>query len=78
MRSRIYLTELVENTDRRFGSAQEYIPVRVVGANWHISTAMLTNDQIAVGIIRSNENPEDVPPLSWRERLSIAWGALWA
>lgn len=68
MRSIIYINEAVDNKDRRFGSALRYYPARVDDGRG-VYTILLTGAQIGEARERAEANGEDVPPLSWRERL---------
>lgn len=67
MKSLIHGHEAVPNSQRKFGSEQEYYPARVRGFGGH-TDALFTRAQIEVAIERAQDNPEDVPPLSWWER----------
>jgi len=64
MKSKIYLEELVDNKDRKFGSTLEYYPVRIESNDGHIVNALFTNSQLDKAIFRANKNPEDVPELT--------------
>ena len=67
MRSIIHGHEYVANSKRKFGSEQEYYPARVTGFSG--PDALFTQAQIEVAIKRAQDNPEDVPPLSWWEQV---------
>lgn len=73
MRSAIDTADYRPNTARRFGAAAHYHVVRVYD-HGQVHTAMLTHDALWDGVRRAQDNPEDVPPLSLRERLRfVAW-----
>lgn len=61
MKSVIYLSEKVENKDRRFGSALEYLPVTVVLTNGTELKGLFTVNMIREAIERGKTNPEDFP-----------------
>jgi hypothetical protein len=61
MKSIIYTSEKVVNTERRFGAAPHYYPARVVFQDGNEAVAMFTLDQLQVAISRGRINPEDVP-----------------
>lgn len=68
MKSLIHGREAVPNSQRKFGSEQEYFPARVRGFGDH-TDALFTRAQIMVAVERAQENPEDVPTLSVWERV---------
>lgn len=70
MKSQIHARERVENTARKFGSAQDYYPAMVHLPNVS-RPALFTEEQIMDAIERARQNPEDVPRPSLWERL--AW-----
>lgn len=49
--------KIVENKDRKFGSAKEYIHVVIDG--WD---ALFTSDEISRAFERASRNLEDLPP----------------
>jgi len=59
--SKILLSEMVENQDRKFGSALEYYPVYIEDVNGETHGALFTCDQIEEAIARAEKNQEDVP-----------------
>ncbi len=61
VKSKIYLSELVENKERRFGSATEYYPVYVEDENGVVHEALFTCHQLEEAMTRAEVNPEDVP-----------------
>jgi len=61
MKSRIYLKEIVENKERKFGSTLQYYPVKVELNDGSVENALFTEDQINVALDRASENPEDIP-----------------
>lgn len=69
MTSVIYLTETVRNEDRRFGSADAYVPVRVVYADGTDQIALFTPSEIGAATVRGEANREDAE----RFRHRMAW-----
>lgn len=61
MKSKIILTEEVDNKDRKFGSSQTYYPVHIITESGTEINALFTDDQIATAIQRALRNPEDIP-----------------
>jgi len=59
--SKIYLKELVENTERRFGSDTEYYPVYIEDKNGDVYPALFTCAQIEAAMHRASVNTEDMP-----------------
>jgi len=61
IQSRILLSEAVDNTERKFGSANRYYPVYVrVAGQWQ--PALFTRAQLDEARTRAIDNPEDMPP----------------
>ncbi len=60
MRSRIYASEIVENRERRFGSATAYYPAALIGPDGAESALLFTEDQLREAGIRARLNSEDV------------------
>lgn len=60
-KSKILLSEAVENKERRFGSDLNYYPAYVVDDKGEEIPALFTSDQIGVAISRAQTNPEDLP-----------------
>jgi len=73
MRSRLDLSEKVENKDRRFGAATEYYPAVIVHGSRQMP-ALFTPADISQAMQRADANPEDMPELrrSFWHRI-IAW-----
>jgi len=61
MKSKIILSEAVENKDRRFGSNLQYLPAVIEYESGETASALFTEDQISVAIDRAGRNPEDIP-----------------
>lgn len=61
MKSKILLSEKVENLDRRFGSNVTYYPATVTDENGNEKNALFSESQITVAILRAERNPEDIP-----------------
>lgn len=57
----MFLDESVDNRERKFGSADEYFPVRVITMEGQVINALFTQDQLATAIQRALRNPEDIP-----------------
>jgi len=69
MKSRIYLEELVENKDRRFGQTLEYYPTRIEAENGAISNALFTKNELESAMLRAQTNIEDIPKKTFLEVL---------
>ena len=63
--SKILFEDKVDNTDRKFGSALEYFPVKVVKSDGQESWAMFTEAEIDKAIDRASKNKEDIPKSLW-------------
>lgn len=63
--SQILFEDKVDNKDRKFGSALEYFPVKVVKADGQETWAMFTESEIEKAIERANKNKEDIPKSLW-------------
>lgn len=63
--SKIYMTEVVENTERKFGECLEYYPVEVENAYGDKVWAMFTESDINNAIKRGQKNKEDIPKSFW-------------
>lgn len=61
MKSKIYLKEIVNNKDRKFGSTLAYYPIRIEDEDGVVANALFTKSQIDKAIIRADRNPEDIP-----------------
>lgn len=64
-RSEIILNEKVDNTERKFGEALEYYPVKIVRDNDDDTWAMFTESEINNAIERAMKNKEDIPKSLW-------------
>ena len=60
MRSTVHLTDRLTNAARRFGSATDYIAVRVHRDDGTTAVALMTDAPFLEGIARGQANPEDV------------------
>lgn len=60
MRSTVHLTDRLTNAERRFGSATDYIAVRVHRDDGTTAVALMTDAPFLEGIARGQANPEDV------------------
>lgn len=61
MKSKIYLSEAVKNTERKFGAVTEYQPVIIVYPDGSEDRAMYTIATLKRGIKTAANNPEDWP-----------------
>jgi hypothetical protein len=82
MKSVIHSTDIVPNTDRRFGSATAYYPARLIRADGSEAGLLFTAGEIAVAADRGKANPEDVPESRSRvpvllAMLAVALAMLW-
>jgi len=69
IKSKIYLTEVVENKKFRFGQTDHYYPCFIEGTDGTFP-ALFTKDQIEVAMKRAETNLEDAPKdVSWLEKL---------
>ena len=68
MSSTIKLTETIRNADRRFGSADTYVPVRIVYVDGSVSVALFTTAEIGAATVRGAANPEDCSEFLKRTR----------
>ena len=63
--SKIYQENKVENTERKFGSALEYHPVKVVATTGEETWALFTETEIEKAVDRATKNKEDIPQSVW-------------
>ena len=70
MKSKLYMTEKVENQDRKFGATTKYYPMWVVDSFGFRRRALLTRDQLMSAIARGDTNREDFPALTLWERIT--------
>ena len=61
MDSKIKMTEVVLNKDRRFGSNLQYYPCHIILVDGTEVNALFTYNQIKVAVNRAGRNPEDIP-----------------
>jgi len=61
MDSKIDMNEIVNNTERKFGSWLHYYPSKVITEKGEDKHALFTQDQINEAIARAERNPEDIP-----------------
>lgn len=64
MKSEIYLSEKVENADRRFGSLPFYFPVKIIDFNGNEIKALFSRPELDIAVERAKKNPEDWPEIS--------------
>jgi hypothetical protein len=63
------MAEKVANKDQHVLAANEYYPARIVHRTGKTQDALFTIDQLQVAVLRAEVNPEDVPPVTFMERL---------
>ena len=61
----IRIDEKVENTERKFGEALEYFPVKIVNDDGSETWAMFTENEIINATERAMKNKEDIPKSLW-------------
>lgn len=69
MESKILMTEVVENKERKFGADLKYFPARLELASGKVINCLFTVEQLQVAVERAENNPEDVPEESFWESL---------
>ena len=62
---KIYLSEKVDNTERKFGAANEYFPVKIQDSDGYVTWAMFTETEIKKATERAMKNKEDIPKSLW-------------
>jgi len=66
MKGRIYLTEKVDNSKRKFGEALSYFPAYIINENGDNIPVLFSADDISKAMERAKRNMEDVPDFdSW-------------
>lgn len=68
--STIKLSEKVDNTERKFGEAQEYFPVEIILEDGTETWAMFTKSDIENAMVRASKNKEDIPKSIWESIFS--------
>ena len=61
VKSKLFLSEVVGNKDRKFGAAPKYYPAMVQYENGGTAPVLFTNNDIDKARKRASDNPEDVP-----------------
>ena len=61
IRSKVYLSDTVLNTQYKFGEASNYIPFLIVCRGGQKIPAMLTRHDLQKAVARMKRNIEDVP-----------------
>lgn len=69
--SKIYLNEIVENKQRKFGSQKVYYSCKIIFKDGTEEDSLFTKNQIEIALKRGLENKEDFP-----EKKSF-WDKLW-
>lgn len=60
MESKILVNEIIENTERKFGSWRSYYPCIIIFGNGQKVNALFTRNQILTAVKRAVKNPEDI------------------
>jgi hypothetical protein len=60
IKGKIYMNEVIFNTDRKFGSSDEYVQVYVVAEDGKLVPAFFTKKAIEEAMYTAYKNPEDV------------------
>lgn len=63
IRSKIYLTDVVQNTDPHHAANDKYIKVWVIDENGNATPAHMTLNDVARIVYRGKRNPEDHYPM---------------
>jgi hypothetical protein len=61
MDSKIYLNDVVDNKERKFGANPQYVCCEVVFEDGRTLPSMFTFSNIEIAIDRANKNKEDIP-----------------
>ncbi|MFK5952479.1 MAG: hypothetical protein QM498_05415 [Desulfobacterium sp.] len=64
-KSKVYTTDVVKNTERKFGECTEYVLAEVDGM-----PALFTRYQLGEAVARAKRNPEDIPGKSFWDFLN--------
>ena len=62
IKSTIVMSEVVDNKDHKFGENAKYFPVYIEMPDGEVKAALLTLDQIEVGMERAAKNVENIDP----------------
>lgn len=69
MYSKIYLADMVVNSNRHSAADYSYFPARVVLMSGEEVNALFTREQVNVAIDRARFNPDDIPEyIPWWKR----------
>jgi hypothetical protein len=60
IKGKIYMTDVVTNTERKFGSSEEYVQAYVVAEDGKLVPAFFTKHVIEEAMYIAYKNPEDV------------------
>lgn len=63
--SKIKLDETVDNSERKFGEALKYFPVKIIDTDDNVEWGMFTENEIQIAIERAKKNKEDIPKSLW-------------
>lgn len=62
IKSKIYKSDVVKNSNRQFGSLEEYYGVWIEQEDGSMKFALFTPRELNGGIERAKKNPEDLTP----------------
>ena len=71
MKSRLHADDLIYNSDRKFGAADEYLPFEFVAFDGGKRFGLFASSEVAVALSRGNANPEDRPLSLWQSFLGF-------
>lgn len=60
----INMNEVVDNKERKFGSALQYYPAKVKTKTGESKVALFTDNELKIAMERAEINPEDIPQSS--------------
>jgi hypothetical protein len=59
IKSKLYIADKIENTQRRFGENRDYVPAFIVFPDGTQKPALFTSAAIVLAVGRASDNPED-------------------
>lgn len=71
IKSKIILSEVVKNKDRKFGAAPEYYPAMIEYDSGGVAPVLFTNNDIDKARKRASDNPEDIPVCETKRPVSM-------
>lgn len=69
MQKRIGDAVIVKNKERKFGSAEEYVFLRIQTEDGLESPLLFTANEIEIAFSRAKRNQEDLPKINWLQNL---------